>query len=78
MVSAAIIGGYPRLIMEQNAVPGLANRLLGRWVDFAAVTDLGSRAFFGGRAVVTGNPVRAEFRSIPDKLLVIIQPSKKN
>ena len=26
MLSAAMIGGYPRVIMEQNAIPGLANR----------------------------------------------------
>ena len=39
MLGAAILKGYPRIIMEQNAIPGLANRVLGRWVDFAAVTD---------------------------------------
>src|SRR6185436_7299448 len=39
MVGAAILKGYPRIVMEQNAIPGLANRILGRWVSFAAVTD---------------------------------------
>jgi UDP-N-acetylglucosamine--N-acetylmuramyl-(pentapeptide) pyrophosphoryl-undecaprenol N-acetylglucosamine transferase len=67
MLSAAILKGYPRLIMEQNAVPGLANRMLGRWVDFAAVTDSRTRSYFGDRAVVTGNPVRPQFKSIPGK-----------
>ena len=67
MLSAAILKGYPRLIMEQNAVPGLANRVLGRWVDFAAVTDPRTRAYFGDRAVVTGNPVRPQFKSIAGK-----------
>src|SRR5688572_6674124 len=67
MLSAAILKGYPRLIMEQNAVPGLANRMLGRWVDFAAVTDPRTCSFFGDRAVVTGNPVRPQFKSLPDK-----------
>jgi UDP-N-acetylglucosamine--N-acetylmuramyl-(pentapeptide) pyrophosphoryl-undecaprenol N-acetylglucosamine transferase len=38
MVGAAILKGYPRIVMEQNAIPGLANRILGRWVSFAAVT----------------------------------------
>ncbi len=56
MLGAAILNGYPRIIMEQNAVPGLANRVLGRWVDFAAVTDPGTSSYFGKRAVVTGNP----------------------
>jgi UDP-N-acetylglucosamine--N-acetylmuramyl-(pentapeptide) pyrophosphoryl-undecaprenol N-acetylglucosamine transferase len=68
MVTAAILKGYPRLIMEQNAVPGLANRMLGRWVDFAAVTDPRTQSYFGDRAVVTGNPIRPEFKSIAARL----------
>lgn len=67
MLTAAVIGGYPRVIMEQNAIPGLANRVLGRWVDFAAVTDARTESYFKDRAVVTGNPVRPEFKSIPAK-----------
>jgi UDP-N-acetylglucosamine--N-acetylmuramyl-(pentapeptide) pyrophosphoryl-undecaprenol N-acetylglucosamine transferase len=67
MISAAILGGYPRVIMEQNAIPGLANRVLGNWVDFAAVSDARTQSYFGKRAVVTGNPVRPEFKSIPPK-----------
>src|SRR5204862_2793132 len=67
MLGAAILGGYPRVIMEQNAIPGLANRTLGKWVDFAAVTDSRTQSYFGNRAVVTGNPVRPEFKSIPPK-----------
>src|SRR5881396_680990 len=67
MLSAAILGAYPRIIMEQNAIPGLANRALGRWVDFAAVSDPHTQSYFGGRAVVTGNPVRPEFKSILPK-----------
>src|SRR5207249_5451951 len=67
MLSAAILGGYPRIVMEQNAIPGLANRVLGKWVDFAAVTDARTQSYFGQRAVVTGNPIRPEFKSIPPK-----------
>jgi UDP-N-acetylglucosamine--N-acetylmuramyl-(pentapeptide) pyrophosphoryl-undecaprenol N-acetylglucosamine transferase len=67
MLSAAIMGGYPRVIMEQNAIPGLANRVLGKWVDFAAVSDPRTQSYFGSSAVVTGNPVRPEFKSIPPK-----------
>ena len=67
MLTAAILSSYPRVIMEQNAIPGLANRVLGRWVDFAAVTDTRTQSYFGNRAVVTGNPVRPEFKSIPPK-----------
>jgi UDP-N-acetylglucosamine--N-acetylmuramyl-(pentapeptide) pyrophosphoryl-undecaprenol N-acetylglucosamine transferase len=67
MISAAVIGGYPRVIMEQNAIPGLANRVLGKWVDFAAVTDARTEPYFKHHAVVTGNPVRPEFKSIASK-----------
>ena len=67
MLSAAILKRCPRLIMEQNAVPGLANRVLGRWMDFAAVTDPRTQSYFGERAVVTGNPVRPQFKAIPGK-----------
>lgn len=67
MLGAAILSGRPRLIMEQNSIPGLANRTLGRWVDFAAVTDSHTAPYFGKRAVVTGNPVRPQFKSIPPK-----------
>src|SRR5256712_13027242 len=67
MLTAAVLSSYPRVIMEQNAIPGLANRVLGNWVDFAAVTDTRTQSYFGNRAVVTGNPVRPEFKSIPPK-----------
>jgi UDP-N-acetylglucosamine--N-acetylmuramyl-(pentapeptide) pyrophosphoryl-undecaprenol N-acetylglucosamine transferase len=67
MIAAAIIGRYPRLIMEQNSIPGLANRTVGRWVDFAAVSDPSTQSYFGSRGVVTGNPVRPEFKAVPPK-----------
>src|SRR5262245_26967377 len=67
MLGAAILKGYPRVIMEQNALPGLANRVLGRWVDFAAITDPHTSSYFGKRAVVTGNPIRPQFKSIQRK-----------
>jgi len=68
MMTAAILKRYPCLVMEQNAIPGLANRVVGKWVDFAAVTDPRTCSFFGGRAVVTGNPIRPQFKSIPAKV----------
>ena len=67
MLSAATLARCPRVIMEQNAIPGLANRVLGNWVDFAAVTDARTQSYFGKRAVVTGNPIRPEFKSIAPK-----------
>ena len=49
------------MLLEQNAVPGLTNRLLARLVKAAAVTYESTRAFFGDRAFLSGNPVRREF-----------------
>jgi UDP-N-acetylglucosamine--N-acetylmuramyl-(pentapeptide) pyrophosphoryl-undecaprenol N-acetylglucosamine transferase len=67
-VMAAILSGYPRMIMEQNSIPGLANRMVARWVDFAAITDPKTKSTFGDRGVVTGNPIRPQFKSIPAKV----------
>jgi UDP-N-acetylglucosamine--N-acetylmuramyl-(pentapeptide) pyrophosphoryl-undecaprenol N-acetylglucosamine transferase len=61
VVSAALARGIPTLLLEQNAVPGLTNRLLARFVSAAAVTFESTVSFFGRRGFVTGNPVRPEF-----------------
>lgn len=61
VVLAAALRGLPTLLLEQNAVPGLTNRLLARVVRAAAVTYPSTQAFFGEKAFVSGNPVRAEF-----------------
>jgi UDP-N-acetylglucosamine--N-acetylmuramyl-(pentapeptide) pyrophosphoryl-undecaprenol N-acetylglucosamine transferase len=61
VVLVAALRGIPTIVLEQNAVPGLTNRLLAPWVRAAAVTYDDARSYFRGKAVVTGNPVRAEF-----------------
>ena len=61
VVMTAALRGIPTLVMEQNAVPGFTNRTLARVVRAAAVTWPETAAHFGGKAIVTGNPVRAEF-----------------
>jgi len=61
VVALAAVRGVPTMVMEQNALPGLTNRLLARLVSAAAVTYDGSLAFFGRKAFVSGNPVRPEF-----------------
>jgi UDP-N-acetylglucosamine--N-acetylmuramyl-(pentapeptide) pyrophosphoryl-undecaprenol N-acetylglucosamine transferase len=63
VVLVAALRGIPTMLLEQNAVPGLTNRLLARVVRAAAVTFDSTRAFFGDKAFVSGNPVRAEFVS---------------
>src|SRR5262245_44763188 len=61
VVALAALRGVPTLLMEQNATPGLTNRLLARIVRTAAVTYDESLATFGSKAFVAGNPVRPEF-----------------
>jgi UDP-N-acetylglucosamine--N-acetylmuramyl-(pentapeptide) pyrophosphoryl-undecaprenol N-acetylglucosamine transferase len=61
VVALAALRGVPTLVMEQNAMPGLTNRMLARLVDGAAVTYEESVRYFGGGAFVAGNPVRPEF-----------------
>jgi len=61
VVLAAALRGTPTVLLEQNAVPGLTNRLLARVVTAAAVTFEPALAYFGRRGFVTGNPVRPEF-----------------
>jgi UDP-N-acetylglucosamine--N-acetylmuramyl-(pentapeptide) pyrophosphoryl-undecaprenol N-acetylglucosamine transferase len=61
VVALAALRGIPTLVLEQNAAPGLTNRLLARVVRAAAVTFPESVARFGSKAFVSGNPVRSEF-----------------
>jgi len=63
VVLMAAIRGVSTLLLEQNAIPGLTNRLLAPAVSAAAVTFESTAAYFGRRAIVAGNPVRSEFVS---------------
>ena len=59
---AAKLRGVPTLIHEANAFPGLANRVLGRFVTAVAVAfhDALPR-LKRADGIVTGNPIRREF-----------------
>jgi UDP-N-acetylglucosamine--N-acetylmuramyl-(pentapeptide) pyrophosphoryl-undecaprenol N-acetylglucosamine transferase len=63
---AAILLRVPTLAFEPNAVPGLANRLVGKRVSAAAVNFEETRRYFRG-ARVTGIPVRREFFAIGER-----------
>lgn len=63
VVFVAALRGVATMVLEQNAVPGLTNRWLSRWVDAAAVTYAETQALFGPKAFLSGNPVRSEFTS---------------
>ena len=56
---AAILLRVPTLTYEPNAVPGMTNRWLGRWVSAAAVNFEQTAKYFRN-AEVTGVPVRPE------------------
>ena len=66
VVAVAAARGIPALLLEQNAVPGITNRLLAPLVTAAAVTYESSLAYFGGKGFVSGNPVRPEFLNVDD------------
>lgn len=55
---AARSESVPLLLHEQNAVPGLANRVAARWARAVAVSFEETLPRFRGRGVMTGNPVR--------------------
>jgi UDP-N-acetylglucosamine--N-acetylmuramyl-(pentapeptide) pyrophosphoryl-undecaprenol N-acetylglucosamine transferase len=57
---AALFLRVPTLAFEPNAVPGMANRLIGKRISAAAVNFAPTRSYFRN-AEVTGIPVRAEF-----------------
>ncbi|MDO8915384.1 MAG: undecaprenyldiphospho-muramoylpentapeptide beta-N-acetylglucosaminyltransferase [Coriobacteriia bacterium] len=58
---AAAMAGIPLVLHEQNAVPGMTNKLLSRWARTVCVTYATSvdRLAHPSRAFVTGNPVRS-------------------
>jgi len=63
---AAILLRIPTVAFEPNAVPGLANRIVGRFVSAAAVNFASTASYFRN-ANLTGIPVRAEFFQIAPK-----------
>ena len=67
-VLAALARGVPLVVMEPNAVPGVTNRWISRWVQRALVNFEETAKFFPPhRTERTGVPVRAEFFGLRDK-----------
>jgi UDP-N-acetylglucosamine--N-acetylmuramyl-(pentapeptide) pyrophosphoryl-undecaprenol N-acetylglucosamine transferase len=65
VVALAALLGYPTMLLEQNALPGITNRLLARFVRAAAVNFEAALAYFPRTGFVAGNPVRPEFFPAP-------------
>jgi UDP-N-acetylglucosamine--N-acetylmuramyl-(pentapeptide) pyrophosphoryl-undecaprenol N-acetylglucosamine transferase len=66
VVLAATLLKIPTLIHEQNAFPGITNRILSRFADCVAVTFSESFKYFPKRAKLklTGLPVRTEILAV--------------
>lgn len=67
VVLAARLRGIPTAICEQNSIPGLTNKMLGKIVRQVFLSFDESKRFFSGKKIVmSGNPVR---RDLVQKLL---------
>ncbi len=62
VVMSAVLMGIPTLIHEQNAFPGITNRILSLFVNRVAVTFAGSEKYFKNqdKLTLTGLPVRPQ------------------
>lgn len=69
-IVAAAMYGLPRLLHEQNAIPGLSNRILAKFCSTIAVSYPDSKTFFKKKVGIflTGNPVRKKILSPADKV----------
>ncbi|MBI5893587.1 MAG: undecaprenyldiphospho-muramoylpentapeptide beta-N-acetylglucosaminyltransferase, partial [Deltaproteobacteria bacterium] len=64
-VMAAKVMNIKTAILEQNALPGAANRLLGRFVDKVFIAFPETVKFFPeAKVIVSGNPVRKEILEV--------------
>lgn len=61
VLALAALRGRPTMLLEQNARPGLTNRLLAPLVKAAAVNFEEALRYFPRTGFVAGNPVRPEF-----------------
>ncbi len=65
MVFAAKLRNIPCIIHEQNAIPGLANKILGKLVDRVCLSlPDENQAFNPKKTTLTGNPIRSEIAKI--------------
>jgi len=69
VLTMAKMTGLPYLIHEQNAIPGLSNRLLGKGAQRVCLSFANSGSGFAAdKIVVTGNPLREGLDDIPAEL----------
>jgi len=63
----ASLFGVRTVILEPNAKPGFTNRVLRPFADAAACAYEETRAYYGRKGVLTGNPVRGGFAGLPQR-----------
>jgi UDP-N-acetylglucosamine--N-acetylmuramyl-(pentapeptide) pyrophosphoryl-undecaprenol N-acetylglucosamine transferase len=63
----------PTMIHEANAFPGIANRILAKYVDIVAVNFKESEKYFGKckKLIQTGNPIRKEILDLANNKIKI-------
>ncbi|MCW3038079.1 MAG: UDP-N-acetylglucosamine--N-acetylmuramyl-(pentapeptide) pyrophosphoryl-undecaprenol [Actinobacteria bacterium] len=61
---AAAMLRIPLVLHEANAIPGVANRLAGRWAAAVAVSFPGAERWFRAPVTMTGNPIRPEVATL--------------
>ncbi|MGM0501657.1 MAG: undecaprenyldiphospho-muramoylpentapeptide beta-N-acetylglucosaminyltransferase [Bacillota bacterium] len=82
IVLAAALQNIPTMVHEQNAYPGLTNRLLAKVVDKVALSNPAAKKHFKAqdKLVVTGNPVRPEILNKKEEVAyqeLNLNPAKK-
>jgi UDP-N-acetylglucosamine--N-acetylmuramyl-(pentapeptide) pyrophosphoryl-undecaprenol N-acetylglucosamine transferase len=61
---AAAMLRIPVVLHEANAIPGVANRLAGRWAAAVAVSFPGMERWFRAPVTLVGNPIRPEVAAL--------------
>lgn len=65
MLLVAKLKSIPTLIHEQNSVPGLANKMLSKFVNKIAVSFKGTEKYFNkNKTIYTSNPIRKDIFNI--------------
>lgn len=68
ILRAATSKGIPTLIQEQNAYPGITNKILAKKVSRICVGNEGMEKFFPKEKIVlSGNPVRQDLQEVDSK-----------
>ncbi len=60
MIMAAWLKGIPRAILEPNAIPGMTNRYLARFVNYSFIAFEKAAGYFKKNTVLSGTPVRED------------------